>query len=309
MPKYRVLSLDGGGIKGIITAILLQRLNQHPFCAGWLDSADLLAGTSTGGLLALGLAHGLSPSFMRTIYESKGKAIFNDSWLDDLVDLGKLTGADYSIAPLERELERVFGNTKLKQLRRQVLITAFDLDNEAATPAKRTWKPKLFHNFPGKDSDGDELACRVGLYTSAAPTFFPSVDGYIDGGVYATNPSMCALAQALDRRRPDAPALAEVVLLSLGTGTSLQYIRGARHNWGYAQWIKPLVNLMLDGVAGVADFQCRQLLGERYHRLGPVFPPGIKVSMDDANKIPFMIRFADQVPLDETAAWLRDNWC
>ena len=156
----------------------------------FFDSIDLIAGTSTGGLLALGIAHQLDLSEIRDIYEKKGPKIFDDSWLDDLADLGKLRGADYDIEPLRRELKRVFGDTTLGQLKKRVLITAFDLDNE--DPAKRTWKPKLFHNFPGRNTDRSEAAFAVGLYTSAAPTYFPSVDGFIDGGVYASNPSMCA---------------------------------------------------------------------------------------------------------------------
>src|SRR4030042_2308896 len=97
MAKYRILSLDGGGIRGIITAIILQRLNAEAGLTGWLDSTDLIAGTSTGGLLALGLSHGLSPEFMRSVYETKGAEIFEYSWLENLVDLGKIAGADYEI--------------------------------------------------------------------------------------------------------------------------------------------------------------------------------------------------------------------
>jgi hypothetical protein len=102
--------------------------------------------------------------------------------------------------------------------------------------------------LPSRDNDGAQLAYKVGLYTSVAPTYFPTVDGYIDGGVYASNPSMCALAQSQDPRVPGHPALEEVVLLYLGTGTSRVYIQGKRLDWGYAQW-KPLVNVMLDGIA------------------------------------------------------------
>lgn len=62
---------------------------------------------------------------------------------------------------------------------------------------RRTWKPKIFHNFKGDDSDGDALIANVALYTSSAPTYLPSADGYIDGGVFANNPSVVALAQAI----------------------------------------------------------------------------------------------------------------
>jgi len=311
MTKYRILSLDGGGIRGVITAIILQRLNAEPGLNGWLNSVDLIAGTSTGGLLALGLAHGLSPEFMRSVYETKGAEIFDDSWLDDLVDLGKITGADYDIKNLEREVKKIFGKTTLAQLKRRVLITAFDLDNESHNKASRTWKPKLFHNFPGHDTDGSELAYKVGLYTSAAPTYFPSVDGYIDGGVYATNPSMCALAQSQDSDFKNRSSLSDVVLLSLGTGTCLLYIEGKELDWGYAQWAKQLVTLMLDGTSGIADYQCNQILGDRYHRMAPVFPPNISIPMDAVDRIPYMVEFAENnkhVDLTATIKWLKDYW-
>lgn len=221
MAKFRILSLDGGGIRGIITAIILQRLSAENSLSGWLDSVDLIAGTSTGGLLALGLAQGIDLQIIRDLYEKKGSEIFDDSWIDNLVDLGQILGAQYDNQNLERELKAIFGQMTLAQLRKKVLITSFDMDNESADPKQRCWKPKLFHNFPGTDSDGAELAYKVGLYTSAAPTYFPTVDGYVDGGVFANNPSMCALAQTQDIRSGDRPALSDVVLLSLGTGTSL----------------------------------------------------------------------------------------
>jgi patatin-like phospholipase/acyl hydrolase len=306
MAKYRVVSIDGGGIRGLVTTILLQSIVATPGFENFLNSIDFVAGTSTGGLLALAIAHQIDLGEIRDIYVKKGPKIFEDSWLDNLLDLGKLLGADYDIKPLRDELQEMFGNTSLGQLKKRVLITAFDLDNEK--PEGRTWKPKLFHNFAGPDNDRAALAAKVGLYTAAAPTYFPSVDGYVDGGVYASNPSMCALAQTQDKRYSPKPSLDDVVLLSLGTGTSLQYIKGRSHDWGYAQWVKPLISLMLDGTAGIADYQCKKILRQRYHRLAPVFPEGVTVPMDDVNKIPDMIEFAEKLNIDETFAWLRKTW-
>lgn len=308
MAKYRVLSIDGGGIRGLITTVLLQRIIATPGLENFLGSIDLIAGTSTGGLLAMGIAHQLDLKSIHDVYVEKGPEIFDDSWLDDLVDLGKLRGADYDIKPLRRELRRLFGNATLGDLKKRVLITAFDLDNEEAKVESRTWKPKLFHNFAGPNNDRDSLAADVGLYTGAAPTYFPSVDGYIDGGVYASNPAMCALAQTQDHRYPPTPSLNEVLVLSLGTGTTLQYIKGKSHDWGYAQWVKPLISLMLDGTAGIADYQCTQILRDRYHRLAPVFPAGTTVAMDDVRKIPYIVEFAKACPIGNTIGWLKETW-
>lgn len=313
MTTYRVLALDGGGIRGIVTVELLKRLAQEPGLEGWLDSVDLISGTSTGGLIALGLGHGLGLDAIEDLYVNKGKVIFDDSWIDDVMDLGKLIGADYKIKGLRRVVRDVLGEeTTLGDLGKNVLITTFDLDNVDDRPpdgdTPRSWKPKLFHNFAGEDSDGDVLAWKVGVYTAAAPTYFPSFEGYVDGGVYATNPSMCAMAQALDARYGPPAKLSNIALLSLGTGTSLSYIPGKNLDWGYAQWAKPLVNLMMDGVAGIADFQCNQLLGKRYNRLAPVFPEGTTYAMDDIKHVQNMMDFASTVDIKKTAQWLRDEW-
>ena len=183
------------------------------------------------------------------------------------------------------------------------------MQSRVRDPKKRSWKPKIFHNFPGNDSDGGELAYKVGLYTSAAPTYFPTVDGYVDGGVFANNPSMCALTQTQDARIGKLrPALADVVLLSLGTGTSLVYIPGTRLDWGYAQWAKPLISLLMDGVSGIADYQCQKLLGEQYCRLAPVFPPGVSYPLDAVKRVPEMVKFAEGIELTDTAKWLRKYW-
>ncbi|MCO5062116.1 MAG: patatin-like phospholipase family protein [Kiritimatiellae bacterium] len=305
--RFRILSFDGGGIRGLLSIILLQRLeNEIP---GWLEKVNLLAGTSTGGILALGLAFGVPLAQLRELYEKKGPAIFDDSWLDNLKDLGNAVGAQYGNKALTRELKAIFGEAKLKDIKKRVLVPAFDLDNECEDPAKRSWAPKFFHNFPGPDSDGDRLAYKVALYTSAAPTFFPSVDGYIDGGVFANNPSMAALAQTQDHRAlKDEPAHEEIALLSVGTGHPLMRIEKKTLDWGQAQWIKPLLNIMMDGVSGVADYQCRQILGETYHRLAPVFPPDKVIGLDDVDRIPDLVKFAESVDIAPAVSWLKSVW-
>jgi hypothetical protein len=119
---------------------------------------------------------------------------------------------------------------------------------------------------------------------------------------------MCALAQTQDPRYELGLSLDEIILLSIGTGTSLQYIKGNSHDWGNAQWVSPLINLMLDGTAGIADYQCRQMLQDQYHRIAPVFPAGVAVPLDAIDKIPYMIEFAEAWPIKETVKWLMKRW-
>jgi uncharacterized protein len=307
MPRYRILTLDGGGIRGLLTAIVLEKLDAA--VPRWRDNVDLIAGTSTGGILALGLAHGLTPSRLRALYEKKGPRIFDDSWFDEVIDIGGLSGADYDNKNLRKELNAVFGQTKLKDLNKKVLIPAFDLDNEDPDKAKRTWKAKFFHNFPGKDSDGNELVIDVALYTSAAPTYFPSVNGFIDGGVVANNPSLAALAQTQDTRAlASPPRLSDIALLSLGTGKTLSRIEGKSLDWGLGQWAKPIINILMDGLVGVPHYQCQQLLGGNYHRFSPDFPPGMNIPLDGVKQIPDLVKFAEAQKVDPIVQFINTVW-
>ena len=117
-----------------------------------------------------------------------------------------------------------------------------------------------------------------------------------------------ALAQALDPRSGTHAALADCALLSLGTGTSLVHIRGQRLDWGYAQWAKPLIGLMMDGTAGIADYQCARMLGARYHRLAPAFAPGVSIPLDAVDRIPKLREFAAAIDLSGTVEWIETEW-
>lgn len=308
MARYHILSFDGGGIRGVYSARLVARLAEE--VPDFLDEVELFAGTSTGGIIALALAFGMTPDQVIQLYSDHGKEIFDDSWWDDVVDVGGLTGADYDNKNLKKVLTDIFGSKKLKDLDpRRILVPSFDLDN-SDDPYKlpsdpRSWKPKFFHNYPGDDSDGEEQIVDVALRTSAAPTYFPSYDGYIDGGVVANNPSVSAMAQALD---PDTGGqkISDIRLLSIGTGDNPAFLAGKSLDWGYAQWAKPLINLMIDGVMGVADYECRRILKGSYRRVSSVLPRAMK--MDDIKNIPDLIQAADEVDLTDTIKWLKSQF-
>lgn len=316
MAKYfRILSLDGGGIRGVLTAVLLKRLNEIQ--PGFLDKVDLFAGTSTGGILALGLAFGLTPDQCRDLYAQHGRAIFSNP-VPDWLDGGGVFGARYPNDNLVEVLNDHFGGAKLGDLRKHVLVSSFDLDNfedETVDPAKfRTWKAKFFHNFTDEErgADASEALVDVALRTSAAPTYFPVYDGYVDGGVVANNPSVCAVAQALDSGKLAGPAeaeprpvgLAEVVVLSLGTGRNQQYVtRQQGVNLGLVQWATHLVSILIDGTADVADYQCRQLLGPRYCRVNPTLRE--EIGLDSYRKVNRLIEIAADADISHAVNWLK----
>lgn len=303
MGAYRIVSMDGGGIRGVLTARVLERIDE--VLPGFLTKVDLYAGTSTGGLLALGLGSGKTPAQMVRLYKDCANTVFADSLLDNLKDLGNLIGAEYSVEPLKEVLETYFSGVKLASLPHKVLVSAFDLDNEGRSPTGvRMWKMKFFHNYPSPGWDGEELVVDVAVRTSAAPSYFPVYQGYIDGGVAASSPAMCALAQAL-HQSTGGQALQDVFLLSMGTGYNPHFLPVQDADWGIVQWAPHMLNIMLEGSADMVDYQCRQVLSDQYLRVNPVLPKPI--GLGSIKYIPDLLAAADQVNLAPILPWVEEH--
>ena len=117
---------------------------------------------------------------------------------------------------------------------------------------------------------------------------------------------MAALARTQDSRNASpAPGLGEILLLSLGAGTNLSFIKGKSLDWGLAQWAKPLVNLLLDASMGIADYQCHHILKGNYRRIAPVFPHDKNIKLDDWERSQELIDFGNSSPLADT--WTGDD--
>lgn len=223
--------------------------------------------------------------------------------------MGNWNGAEYSAEPLKAVLQDVFEDRTLGELKQRVVVPVFDLDNDSADPQQRQWKPKIIHNFPGSDNDADWPCWKAALYTSLAPTFFPAVDGYIDGGVFANSPGMIALGQTQDPRNTEAaPSLDDICLLALGTGRSLNRIEEANPDWGVRQWARPLLQLMFQADMDTVDYQLKQFLRERYYRMDVVFPEGTRIPMDAVDQIDELDVFSHSASLDAVYDWMAQHW-
>jgi patatin-like phospholipase/acyl hydrolase len=299
MGYFNILSLDGGGIRGLLSCKLLERLERlYP---GYLEKVNLFAGTSTGGILALGLAAGLSPAEIGDLYQKDGIRIFSKNIWDKIGDIDRLYHPDYKNSALEEALNAKFGDLRLGDLKKKVLISSFRLDSGSVTKmGVRSWKPKFFQNFDDDPSDCDQKVVDVALRTSAAPTYFPVYQGFADGGLVANNPSMCAVAQALDKNT-GKQKLGRITVLSIGTGVLPKYVSGFNEDWGYLQWAPHLITILIDGVSGVADYQCKQILGPRYLRLDVLFDRDI--SLDNVDEMPYLVQLADREEIEETKKW------
>jgi patatin-like phospholipase/acyl hydrolase len=308
----KVLSIDGGGIRGIIPAVVLAAIEQQtgrPAC----ELFDLIAGTSTGGIIALGVTvpdpgRSGSPRWSAQdlvgMYEEEGPKIFHRSLLRTVETAdGLLCGAKYSASGLEKALAQYMGDARLPQALTDVLITSYDIQRHQPfffkSFAPRAHSNRLTRegvpretNLPPQPADYPmKIVARA---TSAAPTYFPPADVYatppppsgppdhvlVDGGTFANNPAMCAYAEAL-RNHPGA----EPLIVSLGTGRlteSVSYKQARK--WGLLQWAHPLLDVMMDGASAAVDYQLDELLGadKNHFRLQTVLE-GVSGSLDDAS--------------------------
>lgn len=302
MDEYRILALDGGGVRGAYTSRLLERIDA---ATGFLRHVDLVAGTSTGGIIALALAAGKEPAEITALYRTHAASIFSTPIWRRLQE--GLLVAKYPDDRLRAALTSVLGTSRLSDLKaHSVLVPTFELDN-AAIDEPRSWKPKFFHNLPNADSDGASAAVDVALRTSAAPTYFPTSHGFIDGGVAANNPATAALALAVnpDTSKGAGKRLDQIRLLSLGTGRNCKWIEGD-HDWGVVEWGKKLVDILIEGTTGVANYECQAILGEHFQRLDPVLPD--EVDLDDAGCVGRLLEWADKERLDGTIQWIRSDF-
>lgn len=297
MARFRIMSFDGGGIRGALTAAIVRRL--YAEFHRLIEKTDLFVGTSTGSFIAAGLAFGLSPGEVAELYSEKnGKLIFAPGRLG-------LIRPKYNDKNLKRLLESVFPpDLRLDELPRRVLIPSFRVNSEAG------WGPVFFHNFPGSPT-GHVSTLDALLASSAAPVYFPSYRQHVDGGVVANNPSTASVAAAVDAAA-GGRNLEDIVLLSIGTGLSPAAIKADTAKWGALQWVfypsppLPLLTIMLEGVAEVDTRFTSQLLGERHFRLNPVLPA--PVALDDYEKIPELIAVAERADLEPAFQWIREYW-
>jgi hypothetical protein len=297
LAKYFILSCDGGGYRGILTAQLLTLLTHDR--PALLGRVDLFAGTSTGGLISLALAIGdKTPSDLIDIYTAIGDRVF---YPDN--EVLPVFGAKWTLGldALKHEVKDIAGDRTLADLKRKVVVTAFELHD--ATPSHAgphgAWGPTVFTNVdaaaaPALAGNPAGLRIRgqadatplfdVALSTSAAPTYFPTHGRFVDGGVTANNPALVAVAVALSGATP--PALSDIYVLSLGTGAPNLYVDvDSEKDWGYVQWVaesqnnvgrETLIQVILDSSQDLAAFIGLKLIGqEHFFRANPVLADAI----------------------------------
>ena len=300
--KIRILSIDGGGIRGIIPAVILNEIEEKLRKKSGNDNArlqdyfDMIAGTSTGGILSCLYLHTkrfeakdaveLYVKNGEKIFKPKGSVLFN--WAVECFS------SKYSATGLETALNDKFGNCRLSELNKCSLITAYDIVNRKAvlfTVPEAKENPLQHRDFYLKD---------IARATSAAPTYFePAVikslgketHNLIDGGMFANDPSLCALVEARKTHfeNHSQPTIKDVYMVSLGTGKEASPLDPKKAaSWGLLKWATHVVDILMTASPEVVSYQLKQLFdvagcSDSYVRLQPGLYKA-KPDMDDVSK-------------------------
>jgi hypothetical protein len=242
----RILSIDGGGIRGTFPAAFLANLEQD------LEHSvgryfDLIAGTSTGGIIAIGLALGLRAADILKLYEDQGPAIFGQTrsgmrgWLDRHTRFGRwlLWGPKYSAKPLRDALTQALGDRRLGEAQTRLMIPAWHPRTQGVYIFKTAHHPRLA-------TDYRELAVDAAMATAVAPTYFAqhitaNDVGLVDGGLWANNPTGLAVVEAIATLdwAPD-----DIKVLSIGC---LEDVKMVRQAYGAVRLAPQLASLFMAG--------------------------------------------------------------
>lgn len=291
---YAILSIDGGGIRGILPGQMLvaledrlQKRSGNPD-ARIADYFDLMAGTSTGGILVtLLLCPGKDgrPRFTAKeavdLYLLHGSKIFIRPFIESLTNPWGLNDPKYPAKHIEELLQEYFGSTRLSDLLKPCIITSYNIETRA---------PHFFTQHDARNKEGYDFPLRdVARATSAAPTYFEpalatSTTGVsyplVDGGVFANNPALCAYAEArqifasMEKEGKTAVA-ADMLMVSMGTGTvEKPYKYELAKEWGMMGWVQPILDIMMSGSSETIDFQIDKMFDaagvkDQYIRLMP----------------------------------------
>lgn len=319
MPKLRIVAMDGGGVLSIVSLQLLARMaDLEP---ALLDRVDVWAGNSAGAINALRMAMpGMTGAGRRAAIDQCIAFWCNDfnrliqrNLVEEVAALAGFLPL-YTTRPLRAYLAKHFyQDTRMSDLS-PVAITSLKLDSaapdrvDAADPMPggrpASVMPQVIHNFAPvlranlgiEQFSTDGPAVDVAIASSSAPIMAPIYANHVDGGLFANNPSMCALAAALGAYQI---LREDVVILSMGTGANPRAIATTKRytEWGYRPWLldpdRPLLLLqvLIDAVSAAVDYQCRNLLSDNtYVRVNPELPD--EVDTTDRNRRAIEMAFA-----------------
>lgn len=305
----RILSLDGGGVRGVVTLEFLLQLEKQAKLNCQKDF-EIYAGSSTGSIIASFLALGVDVERILEAYKTFATNVFGNASYFSFFQ------PKYDHQQLRVELEAFFDacevskDVRFKQIPKKIMITTVNLDDQE----QGRWRFELIENMTGKFHE-KELIEAI-MESTAAPTYFSSESDHVDGGVAMNDPSLAALSYSLD---PEIQNLNQFVILGIGTGYTKRFVQ-PNESWGLFQWAfsgsktsgkDPIVNLLIDVQEQLPSQLCQKLLGNRYLKINFALPE--ETPLDDAEAIGPLIAQTDayiqQNPKiwNQNLTWVRRN--
>ncbi len=279
MRQFRILSLDGGGIKGTFTASVLNELEESTG-KRVVDHFDLIAGTSTGGLIALALGLGMPAKQILEFYMNRGPEIFHDKGRGGILrTMRHAIRPKYSQQHLQQTLTELFQGKYLGESSCRLVIPSYDCNAGKV----RLFKTAHHSRF---NQDHRMMACSVAMATAAAPTYFPAFsafDGqaYLDGGIWANCPIVIGLQEAAFVLG-NSPF--DLDVLSIGTTSAPHDVSWAKQSGGFLTWNTDLVNVQMRAQIEGALAQAQVMTGKRVMRIDAVVRPS-RFTLDDSTQV------------------------
>jgi len=325
--KFRVLSLDGGGVRGYLTIKILENIEKHLNKKEGNDKPlgerfDLIVGTSTGAIIGGLLAIGKSAEDIRKLYENDIPIIFGKDMKRNKIS--SFIWSKYKPNALVSKANDYFGTMTFQDVKTDLIVTSVDITNMKPRFNKSDFSDE-------NDSRSSERLAKAIVASSSAPVYFPVArdlehsDYLIDGGLVANNPSMVAMIDALkfnrkSKRGTDIPkSLNNILLLSIGTGEQSEVpfdlkplLNASGFDWliqfplGQYGLSTPLIDILMATQARMAEYQAKTLLETSsgvYKRINPKL--STKMKLDDIGCFGKLKNISDL--FDDDIKWINEN--
>jgi patatin-like phospholipase/acyl hydrolase len=325
---YTILSFVGGGIRGLLSATILQRL--YDANKALLDETRMFAGCSTGAIISSELLGHKTPKDLIDMFTGDELNFYNAMNPDPRTPA-------YSIDKVLGSQKAIHFDTKIADARKDVLLVSFnvgqvepDRDNKMMpTP----WKPMMFTNMLGSDRDrldgldgnGDTPIAVAATSSGAMPGQLGSIDGNVDGAFFNHDPTVAAIALAVR----SGYALDQIAAITIGTGYMPYWLQSDTHDWGAQQWMEgdgnpfdnitpflmnqkrssPVLDLSLNGTSSeLMPHIAKMLLGDRYVNINPRLPCFIPENSTNTQAISLLQRHGQTVDITDALALIENYW-
>lgn len=316
--KFTILSLVGGGIRGLMSTTILQRL--YDYNQSIVLNTDLIAGCSTGSIITSELLAGKSPGDIVDLFTGSEIGFYNRMDSDP----------DKPAYPIDEVFASQFalhGNKTVNDAGRNVLFVTFDvggLEERDGIMVARPWEPVMYTNM-SSEGRGDTLIAKAATSSGAMPGQLGSFEGNVDGAFFNHDPTVAAIALAVS----NGHKLEDIVAITIGTGLMYDWVASDTHRWGAGQWMNgvpnpfdntppflmnqstssPMLDMCLNGTStDLMPKMASMLLGDRYANINPHLPCFIPENSTSPQAIALLQRHGNTADLTQAKRLLDDYW-